>query len=208
VNRWQQVVGGGQGSVVGRYPPDLIDLGDFVLRRARVEDAATVAASVRDNLEHLRWFMGWANEGWAQESTTAAYQRSRLAEAVREWQDRTMFEYLAVSKGEDGVHLGTVALHRRIGPAAAEIGYWLAETAQGHGYATRSAGALTGAALALDDVDRVEIHCDQANVRSAAVAARLGYRLESITDRPRSARSDIGRMMLWAFPARSGTSSG
>jgi len=56
---------------------------------------------------------------------------------------------------------------------------------------------LTDAALAIDDVDRVEIHCDQANVRSAAVPERLGYRLDRIEDDEIVVPGETGRSMIW-----------
>ncbi|MEU6189370.1 hypothetical protein [Nocardia sp. NPDC047038] len=50
---------------------------------------------------------------------------------------------------------------------------------------------------ALPGVDRVEIHCDEANVRSAAVARRLGYRLDRIEPREKRAPAESGRGMYW-----------
>jgi RimJ/RimL family protein N-acetyltransferase len=47
---------------------------------------------------------------------------------------------------------------------------------------------------------RVEIHCDEANVRSAAVPRRLGYRLDRIEDDRVSAPGDLGRSMIWVWP--------
>ena len=49
--------------------------------------------------------------------------------------------------------------------------------------------------------ERVEIHCDEANVRSAAVARRLGYRLDRLEDRPITAPGEHGRHMIWVTPA-------
>ena len=52
----------------------------------------------------------------------------------------------------------------------------------------------------VDGVSRVEIHCDEANVRSAAVARRLGYRLDRIEPDVVSAPGDLGRSMIWVSP--------
>jgi RimJ/RimL family protein N-acetyltransferase len=96
--------------------------------------------------------------------------------------------------------VGAAGLHRRIGPRAIEIGYWVHVDHTGRGIATRVAAALTEAALALPDVDRVEIHCDRANVRSAAIPRRLGYRLERIEDDDVTAPAETGRSMVWVHP--------
>jgi RimJ/RimL family protein N-acetyltransferase len=56
---------------------------------------------------------------------------------------------------------------------------------------------LTRILLELDGIDRVEIHCDEANTRSAAVPQRLGYRLDRIQDVGVQAPFEIGRGMVW-----------
>ncbi len=93
---------------------------------------------------------------------------------------------------------GGIGLHDRIGPAAMEIGYWCHIAHTGRGIITRAAHALTAAAFALPHLGRVEIHCDAANVRSAAVPRRLGYVLVSTAARPRTAPADSGIGMVWA----------
>jgi RimJ/RimL family protein N-acetyltransferase len=65
------------------------------------------------------------------------------------------------------------------------------------GIATESARLLTNTALASSGVRRVEIHCDQGNAPSAAVARKLGYRLERATDGPVDPAGRTGRMMIW-----------
>jgi RimJ/RimL family protein N-acetyltransferase len=168
-----------------------------VLRRSRLDDGERIAVMVAANLDHVRPFMPWAN----QESASAVFQASRAVSVMRNWDAGTDFEYLAID--QDSVHLGNFGVHRRIGPDAIEIGYWLTREAQGHGYATRAAHALTEAALALDDVRRVEIHCDVANVRSARIPDRLGYRMDRIIDWPKAAPAETGRHMIWVYPGES-----
>jgi len=46
-------------------------------------------------------------------------------------------------------------------------------------------------------VDRVEIHCDAANAPSAAIARKLGYRLDRIEERQPEAAGESGRLMIW-----------
>jgi RimJ/RimL family protein N-acetyltransferase len=59
-----------------------------------------------------------------------------------------------------------------------EIGYWVHLDHIGRGGATAVAGGLTDAAFRLRGVDRVEFHCDAANLRGAAIPPMLGYRLD------------------------------
>lgn len=146
------------------------------------------------NLEHLAPWMPWASAA----SAGIEAQRERLARAADSWDGGSDFEFLLVR--EEPTVLGVFGLHRRIGPGAIEMGYWLSQNATGRGYATTAARALTDAALRLDDVNTVEIHCDQANVRSRRVPERLGYRLERVEEDQVEAPAEVGRSMIWVFP--------
>ena len=170
---------------------------DFVVRRSRLDDGEQIAATVAANVDHLRPFMPWANE----ESASAGFQATRAMSVMKNWDAGTDFEYLAVNS--DSILVGNFGVHRRIGPDAVEIGYWLTREAQGHGYATRATRALTETALTLDDVRWVEIHCDVANVRSARIPDRLGYQLDRIVDWPEAAPAETGRHMIWVYPSAS-----
>jgi RimJ/RimL family protein N-acetyltransferase len=175
--------------------PERIDLPTVsaALRRYRLEDIDSLYAAVEESRDHLRAFMPWADESRAQFETF-------VADAVEQWKSGADRNFLIVDPSTDEA-LGGCGLHARVGPEALEIGYWLRAGATGRGVITAAAGALTDAALAVDGVTRVEIHCDQANVRSAAVPRRLGYRLDRIEDDQVSATGDLGRSMIWVWPS-------
>ncbi len=61
--------------------------------------------------------------------------------------------------------------------ASAEVGYWIAADAQRHGYATEATRLLTDWAFE-HGVGRVQIRCAVANVASALVAMKAGFRFE------------------------------
>jgi RimJ/RimL family protein N-acetyltransferase len=177
------------------YPPDLIGLDQLLLRRERLGDADLVARTVSENLDHLSPWMPWAVPAAA----TPTAQRERLVRVEQSWEDGTDYTFLLLDQPES-VLLGIFGLHRRIGPAAVELGYWLSGDAVGKGYASLAAGALTEAALGFPDVARVEIHCDQANHRSQRIPQRLGYRLDRIEPDQIEAPAEVGRSMIWIFP--------
>ena len=177
------------------HPPERIEIADLVLRRERLGDEALVAEAVRANLEHLRPWMPWVSP----QAATDDAQRARLTQAEQCWEAGSDHTYLLLDRGETAL-LGVFALHRRIGPEAIEMGYWLAHDAVGQGRATAAAEALTGAALCLRDVHRVEIHCDEANVRSQKIPQRLGYALDRVEDDEVTAPAEVGRSMIWVFP--------
>lgn len=175
-------------------PPERIDAGPIVLRRARPEDAEVIAEAVGHNLEHIRAWMPWATP----DAATAEAQRDRLRDT--QWEDGSEYGYLMVSRDDDAV-LGACSMMRRIGAGGIEIGYWVHLDHTGRGIATAAAGALTSAALALDDVERVEIHCDEANLSSQAVPKKLGYTLDAVVDEVIDAPAKTGRTMIWVMRA-------
>lgn len=62
----------------------------------------------------------------------------------------------------------------------ADIGYWLAEDAQGRGIITRACQALITYGFNEYGLNKIEIHCAEGNARSRAVAQRLGFTQEGI----------------------------
>lgn len=183
-------------------PPEQLDAGPVLLRRCRVEESAAFAEAVKESLEHLRPWMPWA----APEAADPERQRARLAGAAENWEAGTEFLYTIFLPGREpaggGTVIGTIGLHRRIGPGGIEIGYWVHAAHTGRGYATAAARALTGAALALPDVRRVEIRCDEANAASAAIPRKLGYRLARVDRRDPEAPGETGRLMIWVLQRR------
>ena len=107
--------------------------------------------------------------------------------------------YLVLDRAEEHL-LGLASLHRRVGAGALEIGYWVSADHLRRGYATDAARVLTEAALALPDVDRVEIRCDEANAANAGVPRRVGYRLVRVDEKPPSAPLETGRNHVWVMP--------
>jgi RimJ/RimL family protein N-acetyltransferase len=175
----------------------VIDAGALILRRNRMADAEAVARAVADSLEHLRPWMPWAQP----RAATREAQAARIADVEAGWQRGTDFVYVMLRPdGPDDEVVGIIGLHRRIGPGAVEIGYWTHVDHAGRGYMTAAAKAVTEAAEALDDVDRVEIHTDEANLRSAAIPRKLGYRLARVDVRIPEAPGECGRLQIWIRP--------
>jgi RimJ/RimL family protein N-acetyltransferase len=178
---------------LGAVPPEEIDAGVAVLRRWRLEDAKLLNALIVANLEHLRPWMTWAQERPSLEET-----ENVLAGMAASWRERTDFAFAIVPAG--GEPAGGMGLHTRRGRGVLEIGYWISSTYTGHGYVTACSRAATGAAFELPGVERVEIHCDEANRASAAIPARIGFDLVEVGPRQRApAPADSGREMTWAI---------
>jgi RimJ/RimL family protein N-acetyltransferase len=150
---------------------------------------------VADNLEHLRPWMPWA--AYAGRAASLRF----LTGSEAGWRRGERFEY-AIRPAEGRAIMGSAGLIDRVGPGGLEIGYWLGWRWTGRGHATVAAAALCEAALALDRVEHVEIHHDEANTASAGVPARLGFHLLGTFPAPRLAPAEAGREVRWRLEQR------
>lgn len=170
-----------------------IAAGPIELRRRSIADNEQMLAAIRLSLEHLRPWMPWAAQPPTDQTVREVAERS-----IRQW-DADEEYGLGMYEVDTGELVGASGLHRRVGPGGIEIGYWVRADRTGRGYAKAAAAALTRAAMALDGMERVEIHCDQANVASAAVPRALGFRLDRVTPDKVSSPGDIGQEMVWVL---------
>jgi RimJ/RimL family protein N-acetyltransferase len=68
------------------------------------------------------------------------------------------------------------------------------------GLATEASAALTKVAFEIDRVQRVEIHCDPGNVRSAAVPRKLGFTHDGTLRRRTPFLEEAPRdQMIWSL---------
>lgn len=82
----------------------------------------------------------------------------------------------------DGLAIGDIGFHRPPKDGTVEIGFGLAESARGQGYATEAATGLARWALAQPGVSRVVARTDPDNLGSQGVLTRAGFRHEQTQD--------------------------
>ncbi len=174
----------------GQRPPAVVDAGLVTLHRLRNSDVADLVTAVNTSLEHLRPWMPWA-----QEPATAETMGAFVFTSQRHWEHGDDFGY--TMRDGDGAVVGGCGLHTRVGQGGLAIGYWVHVDHVGKGVATAAARALTHAALALPGLDRVQIHTDRANARSAAIPPRLGYVMVRVDHRPPAAPGETGDLLIW-----------
>ena len=153
--------------------PARIDTPRLTVRGYKPDDVAAMDEVIPANRAHLERFMPWARE-----EPIGTHKRTELvAEFIAKFAAREDFT-MGIFDGQTGAYLGGTGLHSRQGPGVLEIGYWLAEDAQGKGLITEAAAALTRVAFSFAHAPRVEIRCEPANERSRGVPQRLGFVLE------------------------------
>jgi ribosomal-protein-serine acetyltransferase len=162
----------------------------LVLRRWVASDAEALSRAVGESVEHLRPWMPWV----ADEPLAVERRRAMIDEWERDWSqggDVVLGVFL------DGQIAGGCGLHRRLGAGGLEIGYWIHPGFVRRGLGTRVAGALTGAALALPGITRVEIRHDTANQASAGIPRALGF--EWLGEEPREPLAPAETGMQWRW---------
>ncbi len=178
-----------------RCPAYRIETERTLLRCWHPTDAEILLQAVTLSLDHLRDWMPWAkNEPTSLEEKVALLRKWRA-----EFDLDTDYTYGIFSPDEKEVWGGT-GLHKRLKGNALEIGYWIRADLINRGLATEISTALTKVAFCANRVDRVEIHCDPANIRSAAVPRKLGFTQEALLRR-RATATDGSSIdtMIWTL---------
>ena len=156
----------------------------LVLRCWQPTDAPLLTAALIESREHLLPWMPWAANEPIEPS-----ERVKVLRKFRGEFDLDQNYIYGVFNLDESRVLGGTGLHTRAGEAAREIGYWIHAEYTHQGLATELSAALTRVAFEIDQVNRVEIHCDPRNVYSAAIPRKLGYSFEG-TLRARTIGSD------------------
>lgn len=138
-------------------------------------EAPALNRLIEENLEHLGRWMAWVDEHPCAVDSMLA----RLRQFRSRFDQGEDFIY-AVADRTSGALIGGGGLHRRVGPGALEIGYWIAASHCNRGLATELTIALTQVAFEVEHVDRVEIRVAVGNEPSLRVVEKCGYRREGI----------------------------
>ena len=147
--------------------------GEITLALLEEQHAPDLFRLVDANRAYLRRWLPWLDQNTKPEHTVAFVQASLRVFAAREG--------LVCGITFQGALAGVAGLHRidwanrRTG-----IGYWLAETHEGKGIVTRACNGLLDYAFGELGLHHVEIACAPGNIRSGAIAERLGFVREGV----------------------------
>lgn len=146
---------------------------EIILRNYREEDAPGLFATVEANRAHLRQWLIWV-DGTLKEEHSLEYIRA----ARQEQYDQ---QSLAFGIFRNDRLIGGLGMHQwdqRL--RKAQIGYWLVKEEEGRGVLSRCAEIFIGYLFRQLQLNKIELHHLPDNVRSAAVARRLGFTVEGI----------------------------
>ena len=183
--------------------PDTISAGPIELRRWQPGDLPAVLDAVSASLPELRAWMPWARDPVIADSYADLLKNSHAA-----FDAGTEFAFGMVETSGLAV-VGACGLHFRQGPGIGDIGYWVRTDRHRRGLATAAVRALTTAAFRyLDDLGEIHITMDKANLPSAGVPARLGFKLRMEEDREVLAPGHSGRGLRWMITRAEWQSAG
>lgn len=167
----------------------------LLLRCWSPRDAKNLRACLDRSDAHLRpWIPFMKDEPRSLEGTVAFLRENRAMF------DRDENYRYAVFDAEETQLLGEVMLLGRAGPDAQEIGYWMDVRHSGKGYCSEAVAAMVKVGFAINQVERLEIHCSPENVASVRVAEKLGFELEAtLKDRFRNPAGEISDTMVWSL---------
>jgi RimJ/RimL family protein N-acetyltransferase len=148
----------------------------IIVRPFDDNDAEALFNAVNESKDHLRlWLSAISETHHTIEGTLNLLRKWQASWILREDMHTGLWEQ------ESGRFLGCCGLHVRDWECRSfEIGYWLRASATGKGYMTEAVNLLTDFAFQHLQANRVQIHCDERNHASAAVAYRAGYMLEGV----------------------------
>jgi ribosomal-protein-serine acetyltransferase len=147
------------------------DLGDGVrIRSLDPGDAEALFAVVEANRDRLRPWMPWEDTTRSPDDIRDFIERARASSSDAE----------ANGIWVDGELAGTVGMRIDTLANAAEIGYWIDRRHEGRGIVTRGCRRFIEEAFGAFGLHRVSLHAATTNLRSQAVAERLGMTREAV----------------------------
>jgi len=147
------------------------------------EDAPELADLVATNQAHLGPWMPWA--GGERPASQLAFIEGRALAGLA---GADGFECAIV---RDGEMIGAAGVHDvDVRSRRGSIGYWIGEDAQGRGYVTKAVRAIVDrcfsvGVIAGEPFERLDVLAEVDNLRSRAVAERLGFTFEGVLRRNR-----------------------
>lgn len=175
-------------------PAYRIETQRLAIRCYNPADAGLLAKSVTESLEHLKPWMPWVHE----EPEPIEEKVERL-KGFRGMFDLEQDYVYGIFNPEETRLLGGTGLHMRLGDNELEIGYWIHKDYTNQGLITESTAALVKVAFEIIHVHRIEIHCNPANLASAAIPRKLGFTHEGTLRRKTPFLDHWSDSMIWGL---------
>lgn len=147
----------------------------LLIRPAASGDGRALYAAEAESIHQLRPWMPWARSEISVEISEQGCREAHGRFLMREDIRLCLFDrFSSELVGGSGLH--RIDWDHR----CFEIGYWVRNSRAGLGYISEAVNAVARYAFVRLEARRVSIHCNASNVKSRAVAERLGFPLEGV----------------------------
>ncbi|KYD10211.1 GNAT family N-acetyltransferase [Heyndrickxia sporothermodurans] len=147
----------------------------LVIRMPRAGDGKVVYDAIMASINELKPWMPFAQKEQSEQDVELNIRSSYISFLKRE--DLRLLVFLK----ETGEFIASSGLHRIDWSIPKfEIGYWIDSRFSGKGYMTEAVKGIADFAFRELGARRVEIRCDEKNVKSRAIPERLEFTLEGI----------------------------
>lgn len=145
------------------------------LRPWRPDDAQALFEATRESIASISPWLPWLHEGYSLEDSANWIAECQAGRERGEVYDFGVFD-------AQGRVLGDLALNRiDLKRGSANLGYWVRESAQGQGVATRATRAIAAFGFHVLGLVRIEIVIGVDNLASRRTAERLGAHFDGIS---------------------------
>lgn len=185
-----------------KKPPVEMRTARLIMRKPRPGDLDIIQRSIDETLRELRLWLRWAQQSGPGRAGAKRYLRRE----IDKWRRGQGYSYAAfTTKG--------VFEHRFAGLYSLNVGkpdvpsftlvYWCPKSMQSKGYALEAVSALSRSAFDYFGARRVQIFCDEQNLKSQQVAERAGFAREAILRQSERRPIDgtLRNMLLYARTA-------
>lgn len=147
----------------------------LIIRSPRPGDGKAVYQAIQASKEELKQWLPFAQKDQTEEEAEI-----NIREAYINFIKREDLRLLVFSK-ETGALIASSGLHRiNWDVPRFEIGYWIDTRYSGKGYMTEAVQGICDFAFDELGANRIEICCDEQNMKSRAIPERLGFKQEGL----------------------------
>lgn len=161
----------------GPIPLKVIKTERLLIRPVRISDAPLMHEAMKTSFNELKQWMPWA-QSLASLRDTEVY----LAHGERLWASPAhdgVEQPLQIMDPTNRIYYGATGIKpANLSIPSFEIGYWVNQPYANKGIITEAMNALTRFLFQVLKAKRVEINCEEDNIKSSKVAIRLNYDLE------------------------------
>lgn len=143
------------------------------LRLYELSHTEELNALIEQNVDYIKKWSAWLKDDRSIENTRSFIKRNQTQFAKKEG--------FAVGIWFEGEMAGQIEFnYLDWNNRKTEIGFWLGESFQGKGLATKSCRVMIDYAFIELNLNRVEMQCGVENTKSRNIAKKLGFREEGI----------------------------